>query len=279
MPEGPEIRRAADRVAAVIVGETIEDVYFGLPELQPFARLLESATVTAVETRGKAMLTRFNNGYVLYSHNQLYGRWFTAKRPEMPDTRRSLRVALHSATKSALLYSASDIQVLTDEQLPRHPFLQRLGPDILDENLTPDDVVERLQDRAFRNRSLGALYLDQGFLAGNGNYLRSEILWAARVNPWQKPSQLDAGELRTLAGVTLQLSRRSYKSGGRTVPTRLLAERRAAGERRSGARFFVFGREQAGCPQCPDQIERHKIGSRNIFVCPGCQSTQSTTSS
>ena len=31
MPEGPEIRRAADRVAAVLVGNRVEKVGFGLP--------------------------------------------------------------------------------------------------------------------------------------------------------------------------------------------------------------------------------------------------------
>ena len=49
---------------------------------------------------------------------------------------------------------------------------------------------------AFRKRSLGSLYLDQRFLAGNGNYLRSEILWAARLNPERKPAALTESALR-----------------------------------------------------------------------------------
>ena len=91
--------------------------------------------VKAIDTRGKAMLTHFDNELTLYSHNQLYGRWFTAKRGEFPDTRRSLRVALHTRSHSALLYSASDISVLTPAQVQSHPFLSRLGPDVLDEGL------------------------------------------------------------------------------------------------------------------------------------------------
>ena len=62
MPEGPEIRRAADKVAAVLVGREIESISFGLPRLQRFERHLRGRTVTAVDTRGKAMLTRFDNG-------------------------------------------------------------------------------------------------------------------------------------------------------------------------------------------------------------------------
>ena len=62
MPEGPEIRRAADRIGDVLVGETIETVRFGLPRLRHYGRKLRGHRVTAVETRGKAMLTRFDSG-------------------------------------------------------------------------------------------------------------------------------------------------------------------------------------------------------------------------
>jgi formamidopyrimidine-DNA glycosylase len=49
---------------------------------------------------------------------------------------------------------------------------------VLDPLLTWRDVSRRLNEPCLRNRSLGSLYLDQGFLAGIGNYLRSEILFA-----------------------------------------------------------------------------------------------------
>src|SRR5210317_176961 len=195
MPEGPEIRRAADKVARVLVGHRVENVSFGLPQLKRFEKRLAGQIVTAVDTRGKAMLTRFNNGLTIYSHNQLYGRWYTVRRPRMPRTGRQLRIELRTRTHKALLYSASDIDVLDDDQLLKHPFLSRVGPDILDRALMKAHVVERLCDPAFRNRSLGSLYLDQRFLAGNGNYLRSEILWAAGLDSQRKPAGLAAAEL------------------------------------------------------------------------------------
>ena len=73
MPEGPEIRLAADRIAAVLVDQPIVEVTFGQRRLKRFEPRLTGQVVTAVETRGKAMLTRFDNGLTLYSHNQLYG--------------------------------------------------------------------------------------------------------------------------------------------------------------------------------------------------------------
>jgi hypothetical protein len=154
MPEGPEIRLAADKVAKVLVGHNIVEVGFGLARLSRFEKRLAGSVVTAVDTRGKAMLTRFDNCLTLYSHNQLYGKWFTMRRPRLPQTARQLRVSLHTETHSALLYSASDIEVLTERGLKQHPFLCRAGPDILDPELTVDGVVDRLDSATFRNRAL-----------------------------------------------------------------------------------------------------------------------------
>ena len=165
MPEGPEIRLAADKVARVLVDNRVETVGFGLPRLKRFEKRLSGNIVTAVDTRGKAMLTRFDNGLTIYSHNQLYGRWYTVRRPRMPRTYRQLRIELRTQTHKALLYSASDIEVLDEDQLHRHPFLSRVGPDILDRRLNQSQIVERLCDSAFRNRSLGSLYLDFHFLS------------------------------------------------------------------------------------------------------------------
>ncbi len=271
MPEGPEIRRAADEVARVLINHDIVEVQFGLARLNRFAKNLTGAVVTAVDTCGKAMLTRFDNGLTLYSHNQLYGKWFTMRRPRLPKTTRQLRVGLHTEAHSALLYSASDIEVLTERDLKRHPFLCRVGPDILDPGLTADDIVDRLESTTFRNRALGSLYLDQAFLAGNGNYLRSEILWAAGVDPHLKPSQLDAAALRVIAMQTLAISRRSYRTRGVTTPTKQTQDRKALGMSFQQYRFQVFGRDGLDCYACGTTIERRTMASRNLFVCPSCQ--------
>ncbi len=271
MPEGPEIRLAADRIARVLVDNEIVDIALELPAIRPFEPQLRGSRVTAVDTRGKAMLTRFDNGLTLFSHNQLYGRWYTTKRPKLPSTRRSLRVALHTTTHSALLYSASDIEVLTEEQVDSHPFLARLGPDILDGNLASKDIAARLSSPEFRNRSLGSRYLDQGFLAGNGNYLRSEILWAACVGPKQKPSDLDKAALRRLASTTLKIARRSYRTRGITATSTEVRQRAALGMTYQQYRFQAYGRENLPCYACETPIERITMSSRGLFLCPSCQ--------
>lgn len=271
MPEGPEIRRAADRVARVLVGHVVVDVRLHLPALERRGRRLAGRTVMAVDTRGKAMLTRFDNGLTLYSHNQLYGRWYVVKRPRMPATNRQLRVELHTHTHSALLYSASDIDVLTDSQLSRHPFLSRIGSDVMDRELTAARLLRRLSSSKFARRRTGSLYLDQSFLAGIGNYLRSEILFVSQVHPARRPTDLDAGELEKLARETLRITRRSYRTGGTTVVPSLDRRLRADGWSFEERRFHVFGREGEPCHECGGKIERLTVSGRNLFLCARCQ--------
>lgn len=271
MPEGPEIRRAADRIARVLEGREVESVSFGLPRLKRYGARLRGASVREVETRGKAMLTHFDNGLSIYSHNQLYGVWKVARRGTLPKTGRSLRLALHTATHSALLYSASDISVWPTEELSQHPFLARIGPDILNPALDWRAVADRLLLDTFAGRRLSAIYLDQAFLAGIGNYLRTEILFDAGIHPDWRPVDLTRGERGRLARSTLAVSRRSYRTGGITLSPRLAARLEKAGLPREQRRFFAFGRTHHACYRCGVEIQRESMNSRRIYWCPGCQ--------
>ena len=271
MPEGPEIRRAADRVAAAVEGKTAEDVYFAFEHLKAYEPILAGQRIEEVTTRGKAMLTRFEGGLSIYSHNQLYGRWYVRKRGQLPRTRRQLRLAIEAADRQALLYSASDIEVLDEESEREHPFLSRLGPDVLSESPSVDDLAARLSEVRFERRQLGALLLDQGFVAGLGNYLRAEILFETRVHPRCRAADLTGADRRKLAGRMIALTKRTYRTRGITLSPSLVAELKAAGAPRSAYRFWVYGRSGEPCRVCEQPIEAQPIGGRKCFWCPSCQ--------
>ena len=103
MPEGPEIRRAADRLSHVLCGQSLTNIYFYSEELKAFEKILKGSRVEAITTRGKALLTSLDSGYTIYSHNQLYGRWNIVKAGHFPKTKRSLRMALDTQSHRALL--------------------------------------------------------------------------------------------------------------------------------------------------------------------------------
>ena len=272
MPEGPEIQRAADSLARILVGQRLNSVKVCVPALQGYESRWKGETVLSVTARGKALLTRFSNDDVLYSHNQLYGRWVTRRSDKEPSSNRSLRLAFFTEKGSAYLYSATDIEVLEPESLCEQPYLAKLGPDVLDKNTTVRTVSARLRAKAFRNRQLASLLLDQGFLAGPGNYLRSEILFCAGIHPRSKPSQLSSEALTVLSRCTLELSQRAYKQAGVTVEAELWKRLKAGGLRKRDYRHYVFAREGKPCRLCREAvIQRLNISSRSVFLCPRCQ--------
>lgn len=271
MPEGPEIRRAADRIERAIAGRPARGVEFAFAHLKRFERRLEGRCVESVETRGKAMLVHFEGDLSVYTHSQLYGRWYVVQAGRTPRTRRTLRFAVRNEDKSALLYSASEIEVLTPRGIQRHAFLAKLGPDILSPGLGEEDVEARVADPRFARRRLHALLLDQGFVAGLGNYLRSEILFVAGLHPMLRPMDLSPTEQHRLAATILRVTRQAYRTGGITNDRARVKALKAAGMKRSAYRHHVFTRGGQGCWTCEAEIERLVLGGRKIFRCPECQ--------
>ncbi len=157
MPEGPEIWRTADKLQQALVDKTLTDCFFYHEELKPYEDKLKGLKVEKVEPRAKALITFFENDLCLYTHNQLYGKWFTRNVGNEPNTGRSLRVALHNNEKSALLYSASEIEILQADALQDHPYLEKLGPDVVHPDTTEQDILEQYTADVFQNRKLATL--------------------------------------------------------------------------------------------------------------------------
>lgn len=273
MPEGPEIRRAADKLKRVLAGQTALSVRFAadrFPALQASGRRLSGRAIETVEPRGKAMLTHFAGGLTIYSHNQLYGEW-KVYRGDAPDSHLQTRLAIRTTTHSAILYSASEIEVLKTNEVNRHPYIAKLGIELLDATVKEADVLAQVCAPRFARRSLAGLLLDQGFLAGIGNYLRSDILFAAHLHPAARPADLPPGRLEALARVALQMTRQSYRTRGVTNDPALAKRLKAQGQTFGQYRHWVFDRAGAPCHACGHTIRRIDIGGRGLYMCDNCQ--------
>ncbi|AKH21614.1 endonuclease VIII [Sedimenticola thiotaurini] len=271
MPEGPEIRRAADQVAEALQGRPLRRVRVGQGYLKPLISALTGQRVIRVDTLGKAMLTRFDNGLTLYTHNQLYGRWKTGPADLPADGRRQLRIALVTDRSAAHLYSATTIELLNDQQVGDHPFLSRLGPDILHPETDKACLLERLSRNTFRNRRLGQLLTDQSFVAGLGNYLRCEILFVSGLHPDLRPTDCHPAQLESLTDALLELPARSYHSGGITNDPARAQRLMADGATFEQARFHLFRREGLPCYHCGEPIRKSRNAGQACYLCSRCQ--------
>ena len=273
MPEGPEIRRAADRIGKALIGRRIESAKLPYATFLGREHLIDGQTVVEVTSRAKAMLIRFENGWTMYSHNQLYGRWTVNLVSTQSNSRRSLRAEFCTKKHAVRLWSATDIDLIPTVEEQLHSFLARLGPDVLDEKVTSDMLHKQLLSKQCFRKKAATLMLDQRSFAGLGNYLRSEILFTAGVHPDDRPCDLPAERLVAWAEAIKSVTVQAYKKGGVTVPTHIAEAGKARGEPRRTWRHYAFCRNERPCLTCAALIVRLRYGGRRLDHCPNCQAS------
>ena len=152
MPEGPEIHRAAEKIRRALEGKVIQDIEITLPRYLERANDFLGKKVLKVEARGKAMLIHFDS-FVMYSHNQLYGRWTVNRKDTAPKKwNRSLRIALTTDKHTCRLWSATDIILMEPWELTGHPYLEKLGPDVVISETTVEQLRTHMNQQKFQRR-------------------------------------------------------------------------------------------------------------------------------
>ena len=152
-----------------------------------------------------------------------------------------------------------------------HPYLKKIGPDVLDTETTSEVILRRLQNKKYQNRALGSILLDQSFISGLGNYLRSEILFFSELNHNQKSSMLNDKQNEKLSLVIKEISIRAYKQKGKTIDFISIGNTFGNIANFKRMRHMVFSREGKPCLLCSDTIIKVIQSSRRIYVCPTCQ--------
>ena len=272
MPEGPEIYRVAQKLSKAISGKEIISIEFGLERLKGWEEVLINSQITSVKSQAKAMLISTDSGYTIYSHNQLYGRWDIRRSTTAEKkTNRSLRILIETNSHTARLYSASDIEVLDAVDLASHPFLSKLGPDLLDKDVSDTQLVEHISSGRFDRRALKHLLLDQSFLSGIGNYLRSEILFEANLHPDTRLGKLSQAKKSELALISRKITERALAQNGITIDYEIAENLKLEGLTKRQYRHWVFTRDGNPCRRCGSTIIHTRVGGRRLDFCPSCQ--------
>ncbi len=145
-------------------------------------------------------------------------------------------------------------------------FMQKLGPEPLEDDFTPEMFKERLLRR--KNSGIKAVILDQTVLAGVGNIYADESLWGARIHPAKITNRLSGRQIYALYEELRFVLNLAIEKGGSTDRNYVNAE----GKRGSYMDFArVFRREGQACPRCGDIIVKTRVASRGTHFCPTCQ--------
>lgn len=294
MPEGPEVRRFADAVHTALVGKPIVALTARTRSakawLSEHPGVLTARRIEQVRSRGKYLIGWIEGSYYFYSHLMMWGRWTTALEPIEVDRRERARIVVPDAI--AILYSAPIFELGKGNPIDVEP-IKALGPDILAyPEQEPFDQLAfktRLLKPENRDRTIGAALLDQQIVAGIGNYLRAEILFDCRLDPWRLVADLTPDDFECLCNSIVLMAQRAYSTGGVTVSPedriRLQSDKSLVYQLGSefGSRHYVFRRTNLPCLRCISTIRQLRQVTRSddegektriIYFCPTCQNTK-----
>ena len=275
MPEGPETRRTADSLESVLLNQTVLDFAATAKRWQEpgWCERVIGARVERVETHGKNLLIFLSNDTVLYSHLMMWGRWRVFATDVEPPQDKRVRAWLRTDKGLAVLYNGPVFEIMDRDAVDDHHRLTTLGPDVLAAPVDSEEFLARLRAPEVAEMELGDALLDQRLAAGIGNYLKSEILFTAGLDPFRKVGSLADEERLRLAAHIPRLARRAYEYEGVTVAPALARVWAARGENWYGRTHYVYRRTKRPCRRCGAAIQARQQGARKrvTYWCPRCQ--------
>ena len=241
MPEGPECRRIAEGLAKAVSGKRITavEVISGRYEkkelggLQKFVDNLPIGVIGA-GVHGKFIYLICEKEISVWNTLGMSGSW-------KPQQSKHSRVRFDLSDGSSVYFddmrNFGTLKIVTGKhQLIEK--LQSLGPDMLNDNVNQDIFIERLRKKNGTN--ICKVLMDQSVIAGVGNYLKADTLWATKISPFADVCDLSDDVLGELCENIKRIIKASYESGGATIQTFSGIEYEKGGY---SSKFLVYNRK------------------------------------
>src|SRR6185503_6542658 len=212
---------------------------------------------------------------------------------ELPEKDRRERARIVVDGAAAILLSAPIFNVGKGDPYEVIELLGTLGPDALPYRgrFNRKEFLSRLLSNEHKNETIGAALLNQQIVAGLGNYLRAEILFNCKLNPWRSVREISQRNIDCLLKTIPRLARDAYERSA-TAPEE--DRKRMASDpslvyqpgREYGTRHLVFRRTNLPCLRCGEKIRQlrqktiqsqddEEERTRIVYFCAKCQKVQS----
>lgn len=290
--EGPQTRALADHLNELLAGRPVEKILVPEHRWQANVLLLNCVgqVIQRVRSHGKWLFFDFSHGITWLCELITRSKWTVRAENGMedpddpkPSPGDSETLHLHPSRRReplitmflrgrhdpigvpaanrpggrlvAALTGHPIFYILPTAKVREHPDIRALGPDPLASAKFYEDFPYRL--RQTPGRTVAAALLDQAVVAGLGNALKCEILYAMRFAPSVRVGALLASQIDHLAGtiVGLTATATTFAVKGEAFPYRAYD--------RAGLPCGVCGAEIA--------VDRSGQDAHLTWYCPACQ--------
>jgi formamidopyrimidine-DNA glycosylase len=262
MPELPEVEIVARRLNASLLGAGVESALApGMNVMKTFDPPLDALVgreVTGVRRVGKMPVVEFGD-LALLVHLMSAGRLRVFEKRATPKDRASrVLVRLDDGRELRLREFGTRqrawAKLLAAQAVAADEMVESLGPEAW-----PPPPLEEFAAAVGQPRHLHPLLRHQKDIAGIGRSWVDEILWAARLSPFRKGSELDSEEIERLHGALHVLGDaidHYEQTIGPEVPDKVPMP------------LQVHKREGQPCPRCGTTIEAVFFSEHQMNYCP-----------
>jgi formamidopyrimidine-DNA glycosylase len=263
VPELPEVEITARRLTAGVAGAVVESALApGMVTMKTFDPPLDALAgreLSGVRRMGK-MLAVEASGLTVLVHLMSAGRLqLYDKRASLRDRSSRLLIRLPDERELRLREFGTQqrawAKLLPSDGVSEDEAVATLGPDAL-----PPPPLEEFAALLDQPRHLHPLLRDQRTIAGIGRSWVDEILWTARLSPFQRASDLGPDEVEALhsaCGEVLGAALEHYEEViGPTVPDKLPMP------------LSVHRRQGEPCPRCGTRLEAIHFKDYVMSYCP-----------
>ena len=262
----------------VLAGKLVTSFETGLALL---ARVNDDAPLVGrslekVEARGKWCLVYFSGDLILVTHMLMSGSWHLYRTGEKWWMGRDrMRVVIGVEGWQAVGFNIPVCEFHTARSLDRHSQIPRLGIDVLSAEYSVEGGVAAMARYGEENpeAEIAVVLLNQRVMAGLGNVYKSEVAFAAGVNPFRPIRSITVKEMNVMAEVSLRYMKANVVDGASDGIVTYSGNRRTTHSMDREERLWVYGRQGQECRRCGAIVMMRKQGEqvRSTYWCPGCQ--------
>ncbi|MCH9669386.1 MAG: Fpg/Nei family DNA glycosylase [Actinomycetia bacterium] len=217
---------------------------------------------------GKHLFHHYDGGRVVHVHLGLYGTFREWPRPDagaQPSPIGQVRMRMLGPDFGTDLRGPTVCEVIETPEIA--DVVAKLGPDPLRADADPSRAWQRITKS---RRTIGALLMDQGVIAGVGNVYRGELLFRHRVDPFRPGTAISPEEFDSMWRDLVALMKVGVRRG-KIVVVRPEHDHGAPSYLPGRPRTYVYRRAGDPCRVCGTEIRTAVLEGRNLFWCPGCQ--------
>jgi endonuclease-8 len=186
-----------------------------------------------------------------------------------------MRVVIRTADWEAVGFNIPVAEFHTARSLERSSQVPKLGPDVLSDEFTVEAGVARLSAYGRENpdAEIAVVLLNQRVLAGLGNVYKSEVAFAAGVNPFRGMRTISPREMEVMVEVAQRYMKANVVDGAGDGIVTYSGNRRTTRSSNREERLWVYGRQGQECRRCGTAVMMRKQGvqARSTYWCPECQ--------